>query len=194
MEIHIKSSKSILNLYFKLYSYSNTPEQWSKPHFSYNEFLLLSFEKFKVLSKAFDIGKCNDIQNGKFITKRKIADYDILLSKINSDLKEKQWFEVDKLDFTKENIIRLFQKLWQYRIELTKVVNFAGIQHETNPINTYSSLKIGIVNKAIQNEIKVIDEILCMIISPKNKTFTLDELVKNHNYPNKELDEWDYLF
>ena len=116
------TTKSILDLYFKLHSYSNTYENWSKKHFSYNDFLLLSFVKLEVLCTAFNIGKCKNIQNAKFITKSNLKDYNALLSKINSEFKEKEWFEVEKLDFTKENIIYTFQKLWNLQKNQTQAI------------------------------------------------------------------------
>ena len=48
------------------------------------------------------------------------------------------------------------------------------------------------VNNAIRDVFEVIDEPLARLISPEDRSFTLEHLVEHHGYPTDDLDQIDW--
>ena len=147
-----------------------------------------------MLCKVYKIGNVKNIHKCGFIYKRNIRNYKVLFEKINSDFKEKNWFEVEKEYFTNDNVAYQFKKLWQFRMELSKIVDSGYSLSEASPIYTYPFLKIDKLSSVVKNQLYLIEDVLCMIISPENISFSIDFLITEFNYPSVDHEEWDNIY
>ena len=55
----------------------------------------------------------------------------------------------------------------------------------------YLLLVTGDVNREIRKHLPIIEDRLVELISPTRQSFTLEQLVKDHGYPDVDLDEID---
>lgn len=62
---------------------------------------------------------------------------------------------------------------------------------EASGLYAYPYQKIAELNQTIQANVALIDDILMVFISPEARVFSIDQLARDFNYPDVDLQEID---
>ena len=84
-----------------------------------------------------------------------------------------------------------FKSLLGYRMKINDVILYNSGSYLSSGEEKYSNRKIYELNTTIKNNISEFDTTLSWIISPKQHTYILDELVQVFDYPNVDLHKID---
>ncbi|MBV9124234.1 MAG: hypothetical protein JO112_12825 [Planctomycetes bacterium] len=84
-----------------------------------------------------------------------------------------------------------FKILFDYRTKVEKVLTFSSGVLEASGLYAYAHRKAGELNGIIREHVRIIDDLLVALISPQAKTFTVEELSKDYDYPDVDLNVID---
>jgi hypothetical protein len=78
-----------------------------------------------------------------------------------------------------------------YRIASRPCSNIASGVIEANGLYAYPHTKIAALNRIIEDNVTLIDDILMVFISPEAREFSIDQLAHDYDYPVVDLSEID---
>lgn len=89
-----------------------------------------------------------------------------------------------------------FYDLMGYRRKLYEVMAFPSVRRIAAEVASfqYNILITETINKNLEGKDKELDEALCRLIDPKQRSYSMDELVTRFNYPTENLSEIDSEF
>ena len=167
-----------------------TPEmgEWSEERLSLNPPRLYRLRQLIALFRAFEIAwDPSSFVEGRFIqpaNPRYMA------------LVERMYWAMSQttrghLGAANHELRDCFEILLGYRGRLEDVLSFSSGILEASGLYLYAHRKVGELNKIIQDNVALIDDILVAFISPEAKVFPIDQLVRDYGYPDVDLFEID---
>lgn len=84
-----------------------------------------------------------------------------------------------------------FETLLEYRERVEQVLSFSSGVMAASGWYLYAFQKTEALDRIIQGNVSIIEEILGGFISPEAKTFSVDQLVRDYGYPDVDLFEID---
>jgi hypothetical protein len=168
---------------------SLTPElnNWTEELLSDNPPRLFRLRQLTALFQAFGIpwGPQSFVK-GKFIQSEDHR-YDSLLSKLSTELQEDTSCEV----WDRHRLPRFFATLFDYRQRVDDVLSFSSGVLLSSGLFLLAHSKIGELNRIILKNIADIDDTLVALICPEMAVFSVEQLVRNYDYPDVDLTEID---
>ncbi len=151
------------------------------------------------LMKAFDIGDdlIRDFDNQGFLDRRNDADFEPIYQDIEayarSDEFEKKRFELEKESMRQIGVKMIYQHFINFSETIRNTLNFNSGWVETGMINSrYIIHKTNQLLKTIDvNKLKEVEELIALVIDPKQQSFTKGELIRKYNYPDVDLQKID---
>ena len=131
--------------------------------------------------------KLTKVVSGEFIENRSLDAYIVFTNLIKQEAESST---LNKIDIT--DIKNTFILLMSYKKNLRQLINFNNDWLEVSRITSLFSIKL--TNKISSNllgQYDELDEVLELIINPKNLSFSETELISNYNFPKDDLDEID---
>jgi len=184
------TAKDILDLYLEFVCMEPDKNVWDEDWLQNNDPKLFRLKILKSLFRAFDLGEIKDFDDGSFILKRKLEDYDFLKKKIVSDLGTKPGLAYSQaLDLS--DIAYMFQTWLLQLIECEKVIKSYSFVMMVSEQTYYTFHKIKEVNIAIRQSITDMNSIMSAMISPLGHTISKDELVRTFDFPDVDLTDID---
>ncbi len=153
------------------------------------------YSQLESLFNAFELGKLTDFESGDFILKMNDNDYKIIFKKLLKQ-SQKNHSEINFIHLKIEDryqLVLLFKHLWEYRKTIEKLFHFNHGLIQTSGFELYGCRKVEQLNSYIKKRIYIIENILSLIISPQNKTFSKNELIEKYSYPKKEATVEDFI-
>lgn len=136
--------------------------------------------------------KIENVINGEFIEQRPICYYNELLKDMEKTIKkaEPYWKKTNR--WKSSDLCHNFRDLLNFKILISKLLQYnSGIMEISYPyVYSYVRTK-GIIQKIEKIGGNEFDQFLSLVIDPIGCSYTIDELVKEHNYPNEDLSEID---
>lgn len=160
-------------------------EEWEEETLKTNPPRYYRFKQLEALFKAYELGNLKDFGTGDFISDREDEDFEMVVDNIKEEITK----EIE--DTSTSTIEILFEELINYRLLVSRLMNFPNQTIASNSILSFPSIKAQQINEAIKEKVVAIDKCLALIISPSRKSFTLEELQNTYEYPNIDLDELD---
>lgn len=186
----IYTAKDVLDLYLEFVCKEHDKKVWDEDWLQNNEPKLFRLKMLNSLFRAFDLGEIKDFDDGSFILKRKLEDYDFLKEKIVSDLGPKPGHAYSK-SLGLSDIAYMFQTWLFQLLECEKVIKAYSWVIMVSEQTYYTFHKIKEVNMAIRNSMGDMVAIMSSMISPLGKTVSKEELVRNFDLPDIDLADVD---
>jgi hypothetical protein len=171
---------------------------WTQEKLKWNDPRLYRLKELQSLMKAFDLGTdlLEDFQKRRFLQKRKMVDYepifeDIKKYALNDEFeKNKYEREIERMKNSKEWLVQIFMRFSE---EMRSLLKFNSGWLETGSIIArYSIHKTQkLLDKIDLAELNEIERFLCLLIDPKQNTFTKSELIRNYDFPDVDLEAID---
>lgn len=192
--------KDFLDKYYEFKSMVPNYKDWNQKSLKYNEPRFYRLKELESLIRAFDIGTdlLQDFQNRKFLERRTLSDFEPIIKDIEkyalNDEYEKERYESE---MERAQSVRWFemliQKFMRFSEEMRSILKFnSGVLEAGSLIFRYSINKTQkLLDDIDLNELKEIDELLCRVLDPKDRVFTKNELIKNFNFPDVDLEAID---
>ena len=174
-------ASSLLQGFLELRRLVPDMEKWSVEKLSDNPPRFYRLRTLTSLFCAFGIDwDPSSFIEGKFIDPES-PRYAPLLQKVHGlRLREK-----------KHRLSDCFRILLEYRERVDGVLTFSSGLLEASGWYLFAHQKAEELNRVIQDNVAIIDDMLIAFISPEAKTFTEDELTRNYGYPDVDLFEID---
>ena len=141
-------------------------------------------EKEKTIRKRLEM-----VLSGNFIINRDDSVYIDLFAEMDNAIKKSR-FLIKKMDALRVHDLKdNYEELLEYKLLLTKILNYnKGIMEISYPY-----LYPLIINEKISKMIKIeqLDRFLELIIDPYKRTYTIEELMKQFDYPTEDLFDID---
>jgi hypothetical protein len=167
-----------------------TPEldKWTEENFADNPPRLFRLRRLQALFWAFEIPwDPASFRKGEFIAPENPL-YNPLLTQVAEEQKEsvKHGFgpRAHQLPYC-------FETLLNYRERVESVLQFSSGVLEASGLYRFAHKKAGELNHIIREHIGCIDDILVGLIYPAAKTFTVEELTRDYNFPDVNLSKID---
>lgn len=180
-----------LNTYLEFKSFMIWYEESRKEVF--NRYYL---SELKSYLKAFDLGEdlYQDFASGKFITKKRT---EVNFEKVYQELKTfslmnnaSTFGEKDLKRVKTQHIKRIFRYFLQFSEKLDVLLCYNKSQDTTSLTTSFMINKTNNLLSSFDNEkLNEIHYVLCLIIDPKNQTFTREELIRNYGFPDVDLND-----
>jgi len=136
--------------------------------------------------------KIENIINGEFIERRPISYYNELLLDMEKTIKKAEPSWKKKNGWESSDLRHNFIDLLNFKILMNKLLQYnSGIMEISYPyLYSYVGTK-DVIKKIGKIGSNKFDPFLSLVIDPQSSIYTIDELVKEHNYPNEDLSEID---
>jgi hypothetical protein len=197
------SKYAAVDLLDKIIEFTNMtrdPEEWSFEMQKSNEPRFVRLEQIKALMNAFvpellySKGIRENIESfysGEFIQNRQIEDYGKLLDNMDKAI-SKSNFDVDpnqKIDLY--DLQNNYRNLLSYYLKLNSLINHNKGMMEISYPYFFTYLITNSISDSISSRAGKMKTILSSFIDPFKRSFTLDKLIKQYNYPNIDLLDLD---
>lgn len=195
------TTTDFLNKIYDFFSLVNhNQEEWSFKALQDNPPRFVRLKQIVSLYNAF-IGNNDNLNEteilialttGSFLSNENVEDYYSLIATMEqyiirlvpAESKHKEWGT-----FALESN---FERLIKYRLSAGKLLTFNDGYLQVSYHNLFSKTTIDETNNQIKNSLSHIDDILVKFIG--YKTFALEILIDNYNFPTDNLDEIDEDF
>jgi len=174
------------------------PSQWSFEKQKNNEPRLVRLQQLKSLLKLFlpEIYKSTDLRgniesifNGNFILQRDVEIYDKLFIEMGKLIGSSKYKNFESREWEREHLRYNYQDLLRYKTTIRKLIEFnSGIMENSYPY-LYSLIVSNNTSEKIDT--KNLDEFLWTAIDPNKRTYHKEQLIKNYNYPDRDLFDID---
>ncbi|MBD8083243.1 hypothetical protein [Chryseobacterium caseinilyticum] len=181
-------------------------ELWNYKSLENNESALLRLKQIDILIGAFGLRKQNavislrdeiaQVLNGNFYEN---LDWEIS----NQTTEFVHQFILDKMldkeyiePLRRHEILFIFPKMLNYKIQITKLLKFNSGWLECSPRFNLAYFHINMVdeiNAKFADKYQILDDIIELIVNPKNQTFIEADLVEQFNYvSDDEIQKSDF--
>jgi hypothetical protein len=182
------SARELLHLYLELQRMTPNLKDWSEDRLAANPPRLYRLKQLLALFQAFGIRSSPaEFQEGAFIDVDSPA-YQPLLDRIASEMPGESAHDLGP---QRRQLREFFKILFEYRVTVERALSFCSGVLEASGLYHYAYRKVGEVNRAIRQECAVVEDLLVSLISPEGKSFSVEELVRDHGYPAVDLFDID---
>jgi hypothetical protein len=192
----IYSATDVINLYLNLKRLSPDLNEWNEKHLSENPPRYYRYLQLRVLFDVYSLGDFDAFEKGEFIKNHQLQEFNIVVEKANQFINKNspelyKWISIKIEDLRLEKIMGLFEDLFSYRIKLNTVIEHNKGVIECSGLSRYAFDLSNQLNFNIKKELYKIDDVLSLIISPAEKTFSVDELASKYGFPLVDIEEID---
>lgn len=192
---------SALDLLQKIIEFTSmTPdtEDWTFKRQKFNDPRFIRLQQIMSLFWAFIPGLNSkeirdDLENfysGEFILTRKIDDYHKLINIIDYTISISDFGIGPKQEIYSDHLQFNYRDLLNYYIGMNKLGHNSGIMEISYPY-FFSYIVTKSISDSMRMKVKELEVILCLFIDPFQRRYTMEELVKNFDYPEEDLFEID---
>lgn len=166
--------------------HSQGPEEWEFDQWDPNSYQI---KQISILCEIFT-PECyhpvsiesifKKIMSGSFILYRSMDTYKDLFTIMTDKVNSKYRYPID-LEWDLYRLQNDFENLYDFKLKIERITKSGGNVIEMSPEYSFAyNLK-----KRVSMNINLteINEQLCSVVDPTNRVFTLDELIKDYNYP-----------
>jgi len=121
-----------------------------------------------------------NVIKGGFILKRSLDEYSEFLAKMNNEINRGNPHP-NEIEWDLFRLRADYEDLFKYKIDLEQIVKPRGTIIEMSPKYSYTYSLKRKVSRSI--DFSNIDSQLASIIDPLNRTFSIDQLINDYNYP-----------
>jgi len=189
--------KDFLDKFYEFKAMVPNYRDWNHKSLKYNEPRFYRLKELESLIRAFEIGTdlLQDFQNRQFLERRTLIDFEPIIKDIEkyalNDEYEKEWLksEMERVQGVKW-FEMLIQKFMRFSEEMRSLLKFnSGVLEANSLIFRYSINKTQqLINNIDLKELREIDELLCKVLDPKDRTFAKHELINDFNFPDVDLE------
>lgn len=165
-----------------------------------NEPRILRLKQLNSLVAAFGLGTDlqQDFESGRFLENRDEQDFEPILMDIEkyslgTELESGRFNEIEREKLKEFGFKLIFQETLRFLLTINNTLNFNSGWIQTGTISSrYLIHKTNSLLKTIdQEKLKEIKLLICKMIDPKDRHFTLAELVTDFDYPDVDLEAID---
>src|SRR5262249_27865395 len=84
-----------------------------------------------------------------------------------------------------------FAILYDYREQVDGVLSFSSGVLEASGLYRHAYRKVGELNRIIRDNVAIVEDLLVAAISPEAATFSVEQLAREHGYPDVDLHDID---
>jgi hypothetical protein len=180
----IVSALNLLYQYLDLRMMVPDLSHWNEKRLGDNVPVLVRLQRLMSMFRAFQISwDPSEFSQGNFIDPRQ-DKYAPLLRKLINSTPE---IQRHGLRVRADQMAGCFNVLLSYRINVEKVLSFNSRLLEANWLYLTALNKTSRLNNAIRQNLSVIDEILAEFICPDQREFTVENLIRDYEYPDVDL-------
>jgi len=196
----VVTAYDFLNKYFEFKGMVPNCKEWNPTSLAYNEPRYYRFMELLSLLKAFGIGTdlLQDFTNRGFLKNRKPEELEPIYADIekyaNETRHEKKRYKSERVSIRELGIEMIFQEFMRFIEVIRSTLRFnsgwleAGFISSRYIINkTEKLLKTFDVEK-----LKEMENLICKVIAPFEKSFTIGELINKYEYPDVDLQAIDF--
>lgn len=184
----------VINQFLEFQSRVSSTALWKESEFTDNLPCLYRFKQLQALFQAFDLGEFTKFESGDFVKKRPPEDYQVIYAQVQDYFKalgeSNQIYFLNHLK-TRDDISNLFKRLFLYRKRIHDVLTFNSGVLAAIGLHYYVYRKTEDNNQIIREKLEPFDNLIGLIISPKNCSFTKKQLIEQFFYPDVDLSEID---
>lgn len=161
---------------------------WTEERLGNTPALLFRLQRLMALFRAFRIPWApSRFVNGHFV-RPDDSRYASMLRELAEEMPE-----VGKgyMTFRENDLAALFQVLYEYRERLDSGLCYTGGFLEASGGCLYAIRKIDRVNSGIRANLAVIEDLLVEIICPDDVVFSIEQMVRDFDYPDVDLNDID---
>ncbi len=187
------SALDLLRQYLELCRYTPDHRDWTERALEKNPPRLIRLQRLKAMFHAFGIPfDPQSFREGGFID-WKDPVYEVFLERARSQFlrEEAEGRLSGTIELTAFYLKPVFESLLEYRIALDESLHFNSGVSAAGDLFYFELLKINEMNRVIRSRLAIIEDLLVELISPTRQTFSHKRLVKEHGYPDVDLDEID---
>lgn len=200
----VLTAQNLLDFYIDFQRYTPDIKDWKEKTLIKSPPRMYRYQMINSLLKAFGI--CDKLTryfiDGVFLENKLPIDYKYLVSMYKVFIKNENSSNGNETTkdiatslptILKQNEIKyLFERLLEYRTKIDNVVQYNDGVYAAPPVDLFNQHFIQAYIKQSKVFQVKIDKLLCSIIDPQNKKFTIKELIKDYNYPDVDLDKIDF--
>jgi len=159
---------------------------WTEERLAGNPPRLFRLRQLVAMFRAFGIPwELPSFVEGKFIHPEQ-PRYAALLSKLAADLPKgsDRWADGHQLP-------AFFSILYDYREQVGGVLAFSSGVLEASGLYLHAHRKAGELNRVIEDNVAVIEDVLLELISPEAAVFSVEQMARDFAYPDVDLFDID---
>lgn len=182
------TARNLLRGFLELRRLAPDVADWSEDRFSENPPRLFRLRQLVALFRAFELAWNPSLfVEGKFIQPAS-PRYAALLDMMDSTMPEAR---KHGLGAQHHQLPDCFEILLRYRERVEGILSFSSGVLEASGLYLYAHWKVGELNRIIQENVAIIEDLLVAFISPEAKEFSVDQLTRDYGYPDVDLFEID---
>ncbi|HPN30759.1 MAG TPA: hypothetical protein PKY81_07365 [bacterium] len=189
-----------IHIFHKFIDLVPDKNDWNESALMNNKPRYYLYKQVKSLLSAFELGEITEFENGNFILKQNEADFEksnlrfVLTNSLLEDFNiPKDKYLLESQIYDKNSLLLLFKHLWEYRKIIEKLLRFNDGYIQTSGFETFACEIVDRYNSKVKEELKLIEDILSLIISPDKKNFTEKDLIEKYNFPIKDFEDIDLI-
>ncbi len=192
---------SAINLLEKIIEFTSmtpNPEDWSFKLQKFNDPRFIRLQQIMSLFWAFIPGLNSkeirdDLENfysGDFILTRKTNDYHKLIDLMDNTISKSDFGIEPKREIYSDHLQFNYRELLNYYIGMNKLAHNCGIMEISYPY-FFSYIVTKSISDSMRLKVEELGAILSLFIDPFQRSFTMEELIKDFYYPEEDLFEID---
>ena len=163
-------------------------DDWTEERLNGNEPRLFRLRQLAALFRAFGIPwDPSSFIEGRFIQPED-PRYDALLTKLATEMAEEPHSGIAS---NRDQLPEFFAILFSYRKRIDQVLSFSSGVMEASGLYLQAHRVAGKLNRRIEDNISIIEDILAALISPEAAEFSVEQLARDHGYPDVDLGDID---
>jgi len=145
--------------------------------------LFYRLQQLNALFHAFEIDGIVSFQSGRFLEQ----ENSLRNAKATAMISDRKILSDESND-----LYFCFVHLMNYRAEIEKVLGFGSGSYHIGPKLVWNTFqKIWQFNGSLKKDIQVIDNIIVAFISPEEKSFSVEDLIRDYGYPDVNISQLD---
>lgn len=183
--------EDLLEIFIELKNLDHEEEQWTIQKFSDDASKLYRYLILKSLLRAFDIGDSisDDFMSGKFLDNRYLGDYEYVINCYSKYLYN--GLNEPPTGVVLNELKDFFNSLLNYRLTLDLMIKYNDLIFESVNVKLLvTQFFYDYYCECGQVKAKI-DNLLCSMIDPQKKSFTLKKLIVDFDYPGVDLEKID---
>lgn len=182
------TARSLLHGFLELRGLAPEMKDWSEERFSDNAPRLYRLRQLIALFRAYEIDwDLSSFVEGRFIQPESLR-YAASLEMMESAMPEARRHG---LGADNRQLPDCFKILLDYRERVEDALSFSSGVLEASGLYLYAHQRAGELNRIIQKNISIVDDVLVVLINPEARTFSVNQLARDYGYPDVDLSEID---
>jgi hypothetical protein len=191
METTAYTAKNVLDNLIWLLHFEPNIKKWNEADLKHHKPALVRFNMLEIAADLFNYGSAQNLATGKFISnKLQLYKQHFLEATMPNSL----GWEINQNSAGELGYYALYTGLLHFKIKLDSLLNF------NKNYEGQSGFEIALLQKYTSNVLNMFSDpsangiclVLAAIIDPLQKSYTLSTLIKEHNFPDVDVEALDY--